>query len=1037
MLKMKTKIFSSLLLTMMVLVCPKVFAQSTDNLITGIVIDKDEIPIPGASVLIKETSNGVMTDFDGKFSLRNKGTQKPILVISYIGYITQEIPLEETKNLKITLKESTVGLDEIVIVGYGTQKKESVVGAISTIKPKLLQVGTSRTLGNNLAGQIAGVYAVQRSGEPGFDASDIKIRGISTFAGSTSPLVLVDGIERSLNDVDPASIESFSVLKDAAASAVYGVRGANGVILINTKRGFVGKPIIEVRVEHAIQQPTKLPDFIGAGDYMKLLNELALDAPTPITPPYSEERITKTINNYDPDLYPDVNWIDAITKDYAATTRASLNVAGGSEFLRYALTTSYYNENGILAADPSESYNSETNLNRAIVRTNVDVNLSKTTLLRVNIGGFLQQLQKGTSSTDDLFNTAFETTPFAHPAIYSNGTIPRVPARDNPWALSTQHGYQRLNSSKIESFVSIEQDFSNLITEGLKAKLVYSFDNYSANRVIRDKSPDYYKVATFRDLAGNLFYEEGTGIASYGQEYLNSGNESDYGDNRNYIEASATYKRAFGKHDLNGLFLYNQNSYDNGGIQPYRNQGIAGRIAYAFDRRYIGEFNFGYNGSENFEKGKQFGFFPSMALGWVVSEEKFMEPYEDIVSKLKFRGSIGLAGNDKIGGRRFAYLTTINDNSSGYTWGTGDGVYITGIQEGESGVTGLTWEKVTKANLGVELGLLNMIDLTVDVFTEKRTDIFLRRGTVPTQAGFINTPFANIGEMNNKGFEVALNFNKQITPDFYMNWRANFTYAKNEVIERDEPIDLREQYPHKSTIGIQHNTLWGQTAIGLYTESDFDATTGLLNSDLPEPKLTNISVRPGDIKYQDINGDGIINGLDEGFIGGTRDPQIIYGFGSTSRYKQFDLSFFFQGIGKTYDIIGQGGEDANRFIPGSGAGTLGNIYTNYNDRWTESNQSQDVFWPRLTYNTNTNNNVSSTWWKKDMSFLRLRSVEIGYSLKKETAEKIKLGGLRAYMSGNNLFYISKFKLWDPELDTRTGLRYPSTKSILFGLDITL
>lgn len=1007
----------------------KIYVQEEIK-VSGKVIDVKGNAIPGVNVFEKGTNNAVQTDYDGVFTISVASNQS-VLVFEYVGMQTVEKPLNDSKTLTIVMQDEAGELKEVVVVGYGTQKKASVVGAISTVKPSMLQVGTSRTLGNNLGGQITGVIAVQRSGEPGYDASDIKIRGISTFAGGTSPLVLVDGIERSLNDVDPASIESFSVLKDAAASAVYGVRGANGVILVNTKRGFVGKPTIQVRTEHAIQEPTKLPSFIRAAPYMTLINELATDAGKP--KPFSDDRILNTANNYDPDLYPDVNWIDAITKDYAETTRTSLNVAGGSEVLRYALTASYYNEKGILAKDPKQSYDSETNLNRAIVRTNIDLNLSKTTLLRVNVGGFLQQLQKGDSSTDYLFSTAFETTPFAHPAIYSDGTIPKVPARPNPWAISTQQGYYKQGNSKIESFVSLEQDFSNLITSGLKGKLVYSFDNYSANRVTRHKDPDYYNVASGRDIEGNLIHD----IQQYGQEFLGYSNGGEYGDRRVYLEASTTYGRTFGKHDLNGLLLYNQNSYDNGGIQPYRHQGFAGRASYGFDRKYIGEFNFGYNGSENFAKGERFGFFPSVALGWIASEEKFMEPYKDVVNKLKFRGSYGLVGNDDIGSnRRFAYQTTINGNSSGYSWGTGTGNYIGGIQEGEVGVDNLTWEKVAKTDIGLELGLWNMLDLTVDVFKEKRKDIFIRRATVPTQAGFINTPFANFGKMENKGFEVALNLNKQITPDFYMNWRVNFTYVENKVTERDEPALVKELYPYKSGTGIPNNTLWGQTALGLYTKDDFDAVTGLLNTDLPQSQLGGL-VRPGDIKYLDRNADGIINALDEGFIGGTRDPQIIYGFGSTSKYKQLDLSFFFQGVGKTYEIIGQGGEDSARFIPGSGTGTLGNIYTNYDDRWTEENPSQDVFWPRLSYGTNTNNSVASTWWKKDMSFIRLKSIELGYSLKKDTAEKIKLGGLRLYVSGNNLFYISKFKLWDPELDTRTGLKYPSTKSILFGLDINL
>lgn len=998
--------------------------------ITGTVVNTGGESMPGVVVSEKGTKNAVMTDVDGTFKI-TVATNKAILVFTYVGMEEQEKPVKNVSKMEIVLKDAVNDLQTVVVVGYGTQKKASVVGAIGTIKPSMLQVGTSRTLGNNLGGQITGVIAVQRSGEPGYDASDIKIRGISTFAGGTNPLVLVDGIERSLNDVDPASIESFSVLKDAAASAVYGVRGANGVILINTKRGFVGKPTIQIRTENSIQQPTQLPKFISAVPYMRLLNELAADAGRPQL--FTEDRILKTETRFDPDLFPDVNWLDAITKDYAYTSRTNLNVAGGSDILRYAMTASYYSERGILAADPKQSYDSETRLNRATVRTNIDINLSKTTLLRVNVGGYLQQLNKGDSSTDYLFNTAFETTPFAHPAIYSDGTIPKVPARPNPWAVSTQQGYYKQGNSKIESFVALEQDFSALITQGLKGKLVYSFDNYSANRITRHKDPDYYNLATGRDLEGNLIHD----IQQYGQEFLGYSNGGEFGDKRVYLEASATYARTFNKHDFNGLLLYNQNSYDNGGIQPYRHQGLAGRTSYGYDRKYIGEFNFGYNGSENFAKGERFGFFPSVALGWMVSEEKFMEPFKNTINKLKFRGSYGLVGNDDIGSnRRFAYQTTINGNSSGYSWGTGTGNYIGGIQEGEVGVTNLTWEKVAKTDIGMEVGLWNMFDLIVDVFREQRKDIFIRRATVPTQAGFINTPFANYGKMENKGLEIALNFNKQITSDFYMNWRANFTYVQNKVTERDEPSLVKELYPYKSAVGIQNNTLYGQTALGLYTSDDFDSATGLLRVDLPQPQLGG-TVRPGDIKYRDNNSDGIINALDEGFIGGTRDPQIIYGFGSTSKYKQFDLSFFFQGVGKTYEIIGQGGEDSARFIPGSGTGTLGNIYTNYNDRWTEENPSQNVFWPRLSYGTNTNNTVASTWWKKDMSFMRLKSLEVGYSLKKNTVERLKLQSLRAYVSGNNLFYISKFKLWDPELDTRTGLRYPSTKSILFGLEVNL
>lgn len=1027
MVNLKKSLFSVLFFVSMLFVLPNVVAQTTTKAISGIVVDTKGEPLIGVSVLLKGTNTGTITNVDGKFTLQLGAVTAPTLVVSYIGYAKQEITPNVFSNFKITLEESSKDLSEVVVVGYGTQKRASVVGAITSVTPALLQVGTTPNISNNLAGQLAGVIGVQRSGEPGYDASDIWIRGISTFAGSTSPLVLVDGIERSLNDLDAAEIESFSILKDAAASAVYGVRGANGVILVNTKRGFVGKPKIEIRTEQSVQQPTQLPSFIGAAEYMTLLNELANNAG--YTKPFSNDRIVKTFNKYDPDLYPNINWIDAITKSYASNTRTNLNVAGGSDILRYSLTASYYGENGIIARDPAQTYSSESRMHRYNIRSNVDINLSKTTLLRVNIGGYLQELQKGLNSTDDLFSAAFETPPYVHPTVYSDGTFPIVAQRTNPWAYSTQTGYYRKGESKIESLFSLEQDLK-MITPGLKAKFTFSFDSYSANYVNRGKSPNYYNVATGRDVEGNLIHS----IYSYGQEYLGLSTNADWGNRGTYLEGNLYYNRTFGKHDIDAMLLYNQNSYDNGGIQPYRHQGVAGRLSYTYDTRYVGEFNFGYNGSENFAKGQRFGLFPSVALGWLLSEEKFMQPYKKIFNKIKFRGSYGFVGNDNIGSnRRFAYLTTLNTNVVGYTWGTGNGSYYSGIQEGEIGVNNLTWEKVAKANVGIELGILGMVDLQVDAFNEDRKDIFIQRTTVPTQAGFLSTPYANYGKMNNKGFEVALSMNKQITKTLFMNWRANFTYAKNTVLEKDEAAAVLGTY--RSATGLPNNTLWGYTADRLYTLADFDGS-GNLVSGQAIPQIGGTPVRPGDIKYIDKNKDGIINSLDEGYIGGTLDPQIVYGFGNTTKYKQFDLSFFFQGVANTYQIIGQG-SGSSFFIPGSGQGVLGNIYSNYNDRWTEENPSQNVFWPRLDYGTNYNNSAPSTWWKKDRSFLRLKTLELGYSLKKSLIEKAKLSGVRIYLSGNNLFYLSSFNLWDPELATSTGLKYPSMKSVLFGIQVSL
>lgn len=993
--------------------------------INGTIVDKENLPLIGVTIMVKGTSIGTVTDIDGHFFL-DVPDKESVLTITYVGYKAQEITVKNQINFSIILQEDIEALDEVVVVGYGAQKKASVVGAIESVKPERLRVGTSRSMSNNLAGQLAGVIAIQPSGEPGFDNSNFWIRGISSFSGTTSPLVLVDGIERNLNDIDPAEIESFSILKDASASAMYGVRGANGVIIINTKRGTVSAPSIDFRIEQSIQKPTKLPKFIGAADYMSLLNKLAKDDNRPL--PFSEDRIYKTATGYDLDLYPDVNWIDAITKDYAYNTRANMTVAGGTPMLRYSLTASVFSEDGIMEVDKRNAYDTGTSLKRYNLRANVDLDLTSTTLLRFNIGGYLQHLRKADVGTDEVFDHAFGTVPYLHPTIYSDGVIPiQSKDRHNPWAELTQRGYYRQNDSKLESLFSVEQNL-RMITSGLKAKLTFSFDNYSKVYVTRAKKPFYYAVASSRDDEGNLIHSKEP-VNNDGSEFLGHSNRGEYGNNSVYLEGALMYNRMFqNKHLIDALFLYNQRSYDNGGIQPYRNQGIAGRLSYTYDSRYVGEFNFGYNGSENFAKGHRFGFFPSVAVGWLLSEEPFMESYRKTFNKIKFRGSVGRAGNDQIGGdRRFAYITTINSNTDGYNWGVTGGYGKTGIKEGDYGVENLTWETVTKSNLGFELGLLGNFEIQVDLFKENRKNIFMQRATIPTQAGFINNPWANFGKVDNKGVDLSFSYNKDIKKDLFVGLRGSFTYAKNKVIEKDEPESVKGT--HRSITGLSVGTLWGMEAERLFNEDDFDRN-GNLKEGIPVPSL-GTNVRPGDIKYIDRNGDGIINSYDEGYIGGTETPRIVYGFGGNINWKQFDLSFFFQGTGDMHRIIG--GNDF--FIPGSGQGVLGNVYTNYEDAWNPESPNQDVFWPRLSYSPNYNNTKASTWWKKDMSFLRLKTLEIGYSLPQKVTRKINAKNIRFYASGNNLFYFSRFKLWDPELATNTGLKYPGMKSVMFGLNL--
>lgn len=547
-------------------------AQEKKIRISGTIVDNEKNPLIGVSVKEKGNAvNGTITDIDGHFymDVPNKQT---IIEVSYIGFKPQEIEVGSNINFNIILQEDINSLEEVVVTGYGNQKKMSVIGSIETINPENLQVGSTRSVSNNLAGQIAGVIAVKRSGEPGYDNSNFWIRGIASFSGTQNPLILIDGIERDLNNIDPAEIESFSVLKDASASAMYGVRGgANGVIVINTKRGKIGAPTVNIRVEQSISEPTKLPKFIGAADHMELLNLLKEDKSQLA---YSQEQINRTRYGYDRDLYPDVNWLDEITKDYAYATRANLTVSGGSDFLRYSLVGAYFGEKGIMETDNTLPYDTGIKLNRYNMRANVDIDITKTTTLRMNIGGYLQQRRGQNSSTDDTFAAAFTTAPFVHPARYSDGTIPVVANRQNPWAMATQRGYYTTSTSQIQSLFALEQNLK-MITQGLKAKVTFSFDSYSSGRMTRSMTPSYYNVATGRDIEGNLIHD----VLSYGgDESLGHSNEGGYGNNNVYFEANATYNRVFNKvHDIDALFLYNHQSYDDGSFQPYRKQGIAGR----------------------------------------------------------------------------------------------------------------------------------------------------------------------------------------------------------------------------------------------------------------------------------------------------------------------------------------------------------------------------------------------------------------------------------------------------------------------------
>ena len=1002
---------------------PEQSARSGQINVIGNIADENGDPLPGATVVLKGSNNEVhaIADIDGNYSI-TVPDRWAILTYSYIGFLTQDVQVGNRRVVNVTMTEDIGQLEDAMVVAYGQQRKESVVAAIAAIEPDKLKVSTSRSLSNNLAGTVAGILAVQRSGEPGYDNSSFWIRGISTFQGvGGSPLVLVDGIERDINNIDPEEIESFSVLKDAAASAVYGVRGANGVILINTKRGEIGKPKVTIKAEFAGTAPVKLPEYIGAADYMQLLDDILVDSGRQ---PMYTERIEKTRMGYDPDLYPDVNWIDAISKDWASNQRVTAEVSGGNNILTYSLVAAFYNEQGILTRDPSREWDPSIKLQRYNVRSNVDINITKTTKFRVNIGGYLQDRNTTSQDISLIWTRAFRATPFGFPTRYSTGEIP-VKTEDNVWSMATQRGYKRTSESKIETLFSLEQDLK-FLTPGLKVKGTFAFDRYSSGSVTRATSPDTYNVATGRNIDGSLQLDR----LAVGSNTLGHSTSGAYGNKRLYLELAANYDRTFAdRHAVSGLLLFQRSNYDKGDKLPYRNQGMAGRLSYTYDSRYVAEFNFGYNGSENFAPGKRYGFFPSGAIGWVISEEPFMASVKSVLSTLKLRASYGQTGNADLDGRRFAYLSTITEdyNTLGmYSWGTEFGYGVTGMAEGEFGVPDLTWEKVNKADIGLDIGLFNgVVDLSVDVFDERRNNIFMERTAIPLTTGFIKNPWQNFGKVKNQGAELTLNVRKQFGRDFFVNFMGTFTYAHNEIVEMDEPASVVGT--NRAHTGYPVGQLFGYIDEGLYTEADFiDVEAGTLRPDVPVCDLG--AVRPGDIKYKDVNNDGKINVYDQCAIGGTENPEIVYGFGLSLVWKDLDFSCLFQGMGRTWRIM------SSNILPGQNSGEFYNVFTNYQDRWTADNPRQDVFYPRLTYGPNAVNSQPSTWWLKDMSFLRLKNIEIGYSLPKSIAERTFISGARIFVRGTNLFTFSGFKLWDPELDTGDGGKYPVMKSISAGLE---
>ena len=1017
------------------------------RVITGVVRDGDtNEPIIGASVWLKNSSVGAVTDIDGKYSITIEGVGG-VLEFSYIGMKKQEIAIIDQKSINVTLQPDTEVLDEVVVVGYGSQKKESVVGAISTLDIKKLKV-PGASISNVLAGQLSGVVAMTRSGEPGKNsAADFYIRGVSSFKGTSTPLVLVDGIERDLDLVDTDDIASFSILKDASASAVYGVRGANGVILITTKKGEEGKPAINVRTEFGFTSPTKRPKMLDSARWAELYNEASS------TKYYSDEVMQKYREHSDPDLYPDVDWFDALFDDMAENQRVNLSITGGGDIVKYYVSGSFYNESSIYKnAGNIYGYDSSINYNKFNFRANIDLNLTKSTVLNVNLANIYEKsFGPGFGDNDnDIWGYTFNASPNAFPIEYSDGKLsgPSTDSGFNPWNMLVHSGYREQFWNSAQALVGVTQDIGKLWKplEGLTANLKFSWDAWNTTLQRRSKTPTFYH-ARGRDDQGNLIYDDNNGDGEW--DPVHTGSESlgfaigRSGTMTRYLEGSLNYNRLFAeKHRVGALLLYNQKIHTNtqagsgDAALPYKNQGLAGRVTYAFKDTYFAEVNVGYNGSENFARGHRFGFFPAAAIGWMMSNEKWFEPITNTVDMLKLKASYGKVGSDKIGDNRFLYLDNHTYSSSG---GVAVGGYGT-INENRPGNYNLQWEVSKKQNYGIDLQLWSDWSITFDYFIEQRSKILKNQGMAPQFAGVPQWPYLNLGVVDNSGYELEINYNKSFNKDLFLSVKGNFSYNHNKVKFWDE-VPYAEGYYYKyRTTGQSLDQTFGykidwSNGNGYFnTQEELDKyTEGYVDENGVEHKgiTYNLSTTPqlGDFKYIDQNGDGIIDEKDRVPIGYTKVPRVSYGLNVSLNYKWFDFTVFLQGVGKYSSYYSGQGVHENIY--------QGTFFKYHKTAWTAERYAagQKITYPRLSTGE-TCSKIENDFFVMDRAFIRLKAIELGYTLPSNALRAIGINKLRVYFRGDNLVTWDRLRTnsTDPEQTDQIG--YPIVKTFNFGFNVT-
>ena len=1022
--------------------------QQNKRKLSGRVTDIKGEPLIGVNVTVDGDANGSITNMDGLYEIFV--TKKSVVLkFTYIGFKTSEIRTNASTNIyDVTLEEQVNELEETVIVGYGTQRKISNIGAQSSMKMEDIKT-PSASLTTTLAGRLAGVVAVQRTGEPGKDAADIWIRGIST-PNTSSPLVLVDGVERSFNDIDPEDIESLTTLKDASATAVYGVRGANGVILIKTKPGKVGKPTVSADYYESFTRFTKMVDLADGITYMNAANEAMRN--DGIATKYTEDQIRNTIAGKDPYLYPNVDWLKEIFNDWGHNRRVNVNVRGGSEKVAYYASVSYFNETGMTVTDKNiDTYDSKMKYSRYNFTTNLNIDVTPTTKVEIGAQGYLGEGNYPAISSADLYNAAMSISPVEYPKMFFVNGEAFVPGTstnnnfNNPYSQATRRGYDNLTKNQIYSNLRVTQDL-DMLTKGLKLTAMYAFDVYNEIHVHQDRAESTYNfldTSVPYDMNGQPILQriyEGSNVLSYTQE--TSGNK------KTYLEASLNYDRTFNDdHRVSALFLFNQQSkllYPKGTLEdaiPYRMMGIAGRATYSWKDRYFAEFNIGYNGAENFSPKHRFGTFPAFGVGWVVSNEKFWQPLSKAVSFLKIRYTDGKVGNSEVSDRRFMYLDQMKENGDyGYKFGP-NGTKWSGYETVNMAVD-LIWEESRKQDLGIDLKLFNDdLSIVFDLFKERRENILLKREhSIPSFLGYnTSAPYGNIGIIENKGFDGTIEYNKRINKDWVIALRGNVTFNKDKWIQGELP---EQKYEWMNQYGHNINGVKGYVAEGLFTQAEIDdmarweSLSDANKAITPKPFASQFgTVKAGDIKYKDLNNDGQIDAYDQTYISRGDVPTTVYGFGFTVGWKDLSVGMMFQGVAGAERVLN--GSSVNPF---NGGGGSGNLYSNIGDRWTEENPDQNAFYPRLSYGSETTSNINnfqkSTWWVRNMNFLRLKTLQISYNLPKPWVNKVHLKNAAVYVMGTNLFTLSRFKLWDPELNTDNGASYPNTTSYSVGINFT-